>query len=66
VREVCRKIGLPPDPTWLPPAWGGKAVTADALPTETAECAPAGGWPRPMDDTGAGLPLPKPSTPDSS
>lgn len=65
VREVCRKIGLPPDPTWLPPARGDEAVTVDAV-ADTTERAPAKGWPRPMDDTGAGLPPPRPSTPDSS
>ena len=67
VREVSRRIGLPPDPSWLPPGWAEDVGTTvlDAV-AEPAERAPAKGWPRPVDDSGSDLPLPPPSKPDSS
>ncbi len=63
VRAVCRKIGLPPDPSWVPRGWdeaGGNA------PAETVERRSAEGWPRPPDEAAAGRPMPKPWQPDSS
>ncbi|KGM30293.1 hypothetical protein [Inquilinus limosus] len=65
VREVSRRIGLPPDPSWLPPGWADEAATVEVV-AETAGPAPAEGWPRPMDEPAAGLPRPEPCKPDSS
>ncbi|OWJ65382.1 hypothetical protein [Inquilinus limosus] len=65
VRAVSRKIGLPPDPSWLPPGWADEAVTVDAV-AEPAERAPAEAWPRPMDEPDAGRLMPAPLKPDSS
>ncbi|KGM34334.1 hypothetical protein [Inquilinus limosus] len=65
VREVSRKIGFPPDPSWLPPGWADEAVTVEVV-AETAEPEPAEDRPRPLDDSAAGLPLSPPSKPDSS
>ena len=75
VREVCRKIGRPPNPGWLPRGWADVADTdpdpADTMPggsTESVAASPpaAAGWARPPDESDAGRPMPKPSIPDSS
>ena len=60
VRAVCRKIGLPPDPSWVPRGWddGGEARA------ETGGTAEA--WPRPANDSAADQPMPGPPKPDSS
>ncbi|OWJ65120.1 hypothetical protein [Inquilinus limosus] len=63
VRAVSRRIGLPPDPSWLPPGWADEAVTVEVV-AETAE--PAEAWPRPADESIAGRLTPPPSKPDSS
>jgi hypothetical protein len=62
VRAVCRKIGLPPDPSWVPRGWdeGGEATA------ETVERRSAESWPRPPDEPATGRVLPKPWQPDSS
>ena len=70
VREVCRKIGRPPNPGWLPRGWADVGEAECVEPAETAESLsdhePAAGWPHPLDDSDAGQPMPKPSIPDSS
>ncbi|OWJ60829.1 hypothetical protein [Inquilinus limosus] len=65
VRAVSRRIGLPPDPSWLPPGWADEAVTVEVV-EEAAEGAPILSWPRPLNDSAAGLPVPPPPKPDSS
>ncbi|WP_343712647.1 hypothetical protein [Inquilinus sp.] len=60
VREVSRRIGLPPDPSWLPPGCIDEAVTVAAV----AE--PAEARPRPADESVAGRLMPAPMKPDSS
>ncbi|MBW8727256.1 MAG: hypothetical protein JF625_19175 [Inquilinus limosus] len=66
VREVCRKIGYPPDPSWLPQGWDVvEARTIDAPPAEIAGRASAG-WPRSSHQSAAGRPLAAPLKPDSS
>ncbi|MGL4962464.1 MAG: hypothetical protein ACRC67_14615 [Inquilinus sp.] len=73
VREVCRKIGRPPNPGWLPRGWADVADTGagDAVPGSSVDSVAAGppaaaGWAGPPDGSGAGQPMPKPSIPDSS
>jgi hypothetical protein len=73
VREVCRKIGRPPNPGWLPRGWADVADTGagDTVPGSSVESVAAGppaaaGWARPPDDSATGQPMPKPSIPDSS
>ena len=68
VREVCRKIGRPPDPAWLPQGWddGAEATAVEAPPAETVEGTSAESWPRAPDESAAGWALPKPWKPDSS
>ncbi len=68
VREVCRKIGYPPDPAWLPQGWAdvAEATIIDSPSMEAAEGVPAVGWPRYLDRSAAGRPLPMPLKPDSS
>ncbi|MGO1076178.1 hypothetical protein [Inquilinus sp. CA228] len=70
VREVCRKIGRPPDPAWLPQGWDDVAEARDVPPAETAEAIadrrPAEDWSIELDESADGRPLPQPSTPDSS
>ncbi|WP_343713688.1 hypothetical protein, partial [Inquilinus sp.] len=63
VREVSRRIGLPPDPSWLPPGCIDEAATVDVV-AESAE--PAEAWPRPADESAAGRLMPAPRKPDSS
>ena len=73
VREVCRKIGRPPNPGWLPRGWADVADTGagDTVPGSSADPVAgdppaAAGWARPPDGSGAGQPMPEPSIPDSS
>jgi len=68
VRAVCRKIGRPPDPAWLPQGWddGAEATAVEAPPAETVEGTSAESWPRAPDESAAGWALPKPWKPDSS
>jgi len=77
VREVCRKIGRPPNPGWLPRGWADVADTdadtdtGDTVPGSGAEPVAAGapaaaGWARPPDESDSGRPMPEPSIPDSS
>ncbi|WP_225768703.1 hypothetical protein [Inquilinus sp. Marseille-Q2685] len=44
VREVCRKIGRPPNPAWLPRGWADAAGTVDtiSLPDRRMDLAAAG------------------------
>jgi hypothetical protein len=63
VRAVCRKIGLPPDPSWVPRGW---EEVGEVAPAATAERRSAESWPRPSDESDAGRVLPKPWRPDSS
>ena len=70
VREVCRKIGRPPNPSWLPRGWADVAEAEDVEPAEpvedVADHEPAEAWPNPLDDSDAVQSMPKPSIPDSS
>ncbi|MBW8724767.1 MAG: hypothetical protein JF625_06365 [Inquilinus limosus] len=66
VREVCRKIGYPPDPAWLPQGWADVAEATDAVTAEIARHTPTADWPRAMDQAAIGRPLPNPWKPDSS
>ncbi len=66
VREVCRKIGYPPDPAWLPQGWADVAEATDAVTAETAGCSPAEGWPQAPNALVRNRPLPAPLKPDSS
>ncbi|MGF6229249.1 hypothetical protein QFZ27_003204 [Inquilinus ginsengisoli] len=75
VREVCRKIGRPPNPAWLPRGWADVADTeADdtggppdsSVESVAADPPAAAGWARPPDESDTGRPMPKPSIPDSS
>ncbi|MDR6292447.1 MULTISPECIES: hypothetical protein [Inquilinus] len=68
VRAVCRKIGRPPDPAWLPQGWddGVEATAVEVSPAGIAGRRSAEAWPRPPDEPAAGRALPKPWTPDSS
>ncbi len=63
VREVSRRIGLPPDPSWLPPGCIDEVVTVEAV---AEPAAPAEAWPRPADESVTGRLVPAPSEPDSS
>jgi hypothetical protein len=75
VREVCRKIGRPPNPGWLPRGWADVADTEAgdtsgppdrSVESVAADPPAAAGWARPPDESDAGRPMPKPSIPDSS
>ncbi len=68
VRAVCRKIGRPPDPAWLPQGWddGAGATVVEAPSAEIAERRSVEAWPRPPEVSAAGRALPKPWAPDSS
>ena len=72
VREVCRKIGRPPNPAWLPRGWADVADidAGDTVPGGSAESVAAGppaaaGWARPPEESGDGYSpsgLPKPDS----
>jgi hypothetical protein len=75
VREVCRKIGRPPDPAWLPRGWdqdadsggvndnagppGGSADIVDSNPEAGS------GWAEPPAESGDGCPPSRMPKPDS-
>jgi hypothetical protein len=63
VQAVCRKIGLPPDPSWVPRGWD---EAGEVAPAKTVERRSAEGWSRPPDEAAAGRSMPKPWRPDSS
>ncbi|MGO1077196.1 hypothetical protein [Inquilinus sp. CA228] len=74
VREVCRKIGRPPNPAWQPRGWDDAAdIDGDGTVVTPGSCADlvaasataAEGWAEPPEESGDGcLPsrLPKPDS----
>ncbi|MGO4850684.1 hypothetical protein AB4093_33645, partial [Inquilinus sp. 2KB_12] len=67
VREVCRRIGRPPEPAWPPQGGedgaGGEAGLADAA---AVAAGPEDGWSEPPEESGDGCPPSRLPAPDSS
>ncbi|WP_342241198.1 hypothetical protein [Inquilinus sp. OTU3971] len=75
VREVCRKIGRPPNPAWMPRGWDDAAdIGSDGTVVAPGRCVDlvavsptaAEGWAEPPEESGDGCLPSRLSKPDSS